>query len=346
MTAELKQVFHDQTDALLHLAETGGLALLYPHVRADGDALGACLGYVQLLNKAGIRSMVLAEEPVPGKFSYLPGQQYFVDKDDPRAAALIEEQAIAISLDSHGADRLETRQQAFEACPVCFVIDHHLSERPVHKHYYKDITAAATCEIVGDYVSYLEARLDRQLLDRDIATCLMTGLLTDTGRFSFTNTTENTLAVASRMMGQKVDMRWLTSHLFDQMKAARMALIGIMATRVRYHVGGRFAISMLLDHEIKDAGAEDSDIDGLAGMLRDVEGVDVSLLLREAEDGSIRGNLRSNERFHSANYARSLGGGGHAPAAGFTLTGMSPQEAWDLCTSQIASILEKGSEDE
>ena len=109
--------------------------------------------------------------------------------------------------------------------------------------------------------------------------------------------------------------------------------------RARYYCGGRLVISGLTALDLAACETVEEDLDGLAGQLRDVDGVDVALLLRETGDGEVRGNLRSSERFDVSAYARTLGGGGHRAASGFTLMQTDLNCAWERCAREIADRL-------
>lgn len=327
-------------DELSEARRSGGQVVLYPHVRADGDALGGCFALARLLRKLDINSLVLLEEEVPEKFIFLPGLELAAIYDQADRAALLDRQCVAVAIDSHGADRLMSRETLYDAAPVRMVIDHHVSELPVHPLYYKDTTASAVCEMIGSFALHLEKRENRELMDLDIATALMAGIMTDTGRFSYSNVTARTFSIASRLKAHGVRMNDLSERLFDTMSPARMRLIAVISAGVTYYYGGRLAVAQISLRDREEAGArDDSDLDGLAAMLRTVEGVDVALLLTEAECGAVRGNLRSNAHFDSAAFARTLGGGGHVPAAGFTMENTTLKAAWAHCVKAMKTSL-------
>ncbi len=327
-------------DEISRARRSGGQVILYPHVRADGDALGGCFALARLLRKLEIDALVLLEEEVPEKFVFLPGLELAAIYDKADRADLADRQRVAVAIDSHGADRLKSRETLYDAAQVKIVIDHHVSELPVHSLYYKDTTAAAVCEMIGTFALHLEKRENRELMDLDIATALMTGIMTDTGRFSYSNVTARTFSIASRLKAHGVRMNELSERLFDTMSPARMKLIAVIATGVTYYYGGRLAVAQISLRDREEAGArDDSDFDGLAAMLRTVEGVDVALLLTEAVGGEVRGNLRSNVHFDSAAFARTLGGGGHVPAAGFTMKNTTLKAAWAHCVKAMKTSL-------
>lgn len=324
---------------LLKLQNSTGHLVIYPHVRADGDALGAAGAISLLAEKLEIPVIVLLEEKVPKKLSFIPGLQFAKTVSTVDSEKLLSEQAVALAVDSHGADRLGLRETLYDNAPVRMVIDHHVSERPLHDLYYKDVKAAATCEIITGFVLRMEERLATALLDDDIATALMTGLMTDTGRFSFSNVTSQTFASAACLKAHEVSMDELSETLFDKMTAARMYLISVVSSNITYYYNGRLAVSQIRQEDMDAVEAQDTDTDGLVNMMRDVEGVEVALLLTETAEGDVRGNLRSKQTFDSAKFARSLGGGGHVPAAGFTMENTSLKEAWAYCVKAMKEQL-------
>ena len=294
--------------------------VIYPHVNADGDALGAAIGLGLLLEQCRVAVSIVTSEAVPSKLAFLPGSaQLQVYDDSPQfRESLLSQQAIALAIDCAAGDRLGRRRLLYEACPTRIVIDHHISELAPSNLILADTHAAATCEIVAFFGCYLEERLGQTLFNQQIAICLMTGLMTDTGRFSFSSTNERTFYAASLLMRYDVPTRVLAERLFDSLSPAKLRFMGAVAQGARFAHEGRFVCSVLSAETLAAIGGVETDLEGLVAMLRDVQGVELAILLREMPDGDIRGNVRSSERVDSQAFASHFGGGGHLRASGFT----------------------------
>jgi hypothetical protein len=155
----------------------------------------------------------------------------------------------------------------------------------------------------------------------------MGAILSDTGGFVFSNTTSNTFRIAAQLMNERLDIRQMTYLLFDETSQTKLRLTGEVFSNARFLSDGRVAIGTVSQEQMRRLGAVDEDLDGLVGQLRSAHGVDVAFMLREMPDGTIRVNIRSDERFVAADFASRFGGGGHPRAAGMTLSGISLQAA-------------------
>lgn len=294
---------------------------LFPHIGADGDALGSSIAMLRIFNKLEIEACVCLEENLPEKFIYLTDEviikQIVVGVDDCKK--YITGDPVAFVLDCHGQNRLGKRELYAESMEMILVVDHHPSDRKEHPCFYKDIKAAATCEIIGYFIQFLEKEMNRSLIDVQIATAILTGLMTDTGRFSYSNTTSSCLRMAADMLQYEVDIRFLTLKLFDTTSKARIELMRRLFERMKFYADGKIIVSYIARKDMIDVRAKNTDLDGLCNQLKEIEGVEVALMIREVARNFLRGNLRSSKLFNSSIFATTLGGGGHVQAAGFTL---------------------------
>lgn len=336
-----KEKFDAITDKLLSLAGSGKKLYIYPHISADGDALGSSLGLALLLAQMDIEAQVIASEAISDKLSFLPYEGLFqvFDGSMKHEKRVLAEQAIALAIDCSTADRLDRRLDLYEAADTQIVIDHHISDLDDHPFYLLNTLAAATCEIITYYAIYLEGRFEREFLTSEIALALMTGLVTDTGRFSFSSTTSNTFTAASLLMRLNVPMGELTERLFDTISVSKLRLTGITANLAEFYYNDQFLIAELTRETLNKLDWVDTDLEGLPSLLRNVDGVEVSVLLRQLSNGDIRGNVRSGPNVDAQAFARYFGGGGHLRAAGFTINGMSMPEAKKIVIQLAGEIL-------
>ena len=290
------------------IATAHAIAIL-PHQNADGDALGAALALGLGLVSRGMSVDVLLEEPVPKMLSFLPG--LWLVKDAPA-----DTYDVALNIDNGDLNRLGVRQPVYWGAACRLSIDHHATNQVKADVSHVDTTAAATGEIVRDLLTLLNISLTR-----DIATCLYTAILTDTGGFRFTNTTPRTHQIAAELMAFGVDCGDVAKRVFDTVSMAKLQLMKQAMNHLQLYEDGLLAISFLRPEDIRAVGGTQDDFEGMVNIGRNVEGVEVSLFVREETPGFLKGSLRSNERVDVAEIAQTVGGGGHKRASGFALQG-------------------------
>lgn len=330
------------TEAWMPLRATGGSVFIYPHVHADCDALGTALALALLFERFGLESRVYAEEEVSEKLAFLPAAQRLVHvaaEDEAERRAFAAGQSLALVIDSPGGHRIGRRLSCFESAPLRFVIDHHIPQSPPEGNSLIAVEAAASSELIAAYVLYLEARLGKALLDEAMAANLFCGMMTDTGRFTYSNTTAQTLAMASVMLRFPLKVRDYSLRLFDEMSRAKLALSAYVFANVRFDFDGRLATALIPHGILEELSVKEGDVEGLASQLREIRGVDISILFRESEPGTFRASLRSGEGFDAQRLALELGGGGHQRAAGFTAKATDAEALRARCRALVGAQL-------
>ncbi len=330
----------DLAHKLLSFIDSDQEIYLYPHTSIDGDALGSTLALLVVLRKAGVKARFLYDEVIPEKYSYMEDLDLIESFPEAEAIdAYSHSQALAVLIDCSEPSRTGVRQQLLEKAPQIAVADHHVSES--HSGYLGlvDPTAAATGEIIYDLIVLLEKISGRELLDHKISVMLMTAIISDTGRFTFSNTTRRTFEIAAALMRFDVVIRDIVYQLYDLSSKARLRLSGHVFSNTEFYHGDRIALALVSQSVMEACEALDSDLDGLSAQLRNIEGVEVSFLLRELENHAIRVNIRSGSGFDAARFAKTLGGGGHARAAGTTLKNTSIQDAGRLLVEKAGEWL-------
>lgn len=335
--------FERLLQALQPLLVSGRSLFVYPHVRADGDALGSSSALAAALAKLGFETRVILEEAPLEQLNYLPLLSRFASVyEEADRARLESEQGAALLIDCHSAERLGRRALLLASAAPVMVLDHHilLENKAAADLALIDPRASSSCELVTALMVFLEEREKREILDPAMALSLMTGLLTDTGRFCFSNTRTETFLSAAWLLRFPLDLKMLSLRLFDELSQAKLRLSGYVQTHARFHYGQRLLIATLPYSIYRQFAAVGSDTEGLSGNLRDVRGVEVAILLRENDDGSWKASVRSGTAFDAALYAQSFGGGGHVRAAGFTLPVVGEEEAQRRCVEAAGRFLE------
>lgn len=282
---------------------------LASHENPDGDAIGSLLGMRLGLLALGKQVAVATPTPPPARFDFLPGFGAIGDALPASAAEL------AIALDCDGISRLGKLQAAFEAAAVVADVDHHRIEsafgdlRFVQPHY------AATAMMVLDILYRMELTIDSE-----IATCLYTGLITDTGGFRFTNTDAEALCSGARLLVAGADPADLARRVFSLRRLGVRLLAGRALNSLRPVAGGQVLVASLSQTDFADTGTHPDDTDGLIDEFRDTTGVEVAVLFKEVEPDTWNVSLRS-QGADVAEVAASFGGGGHRLASGCLISG-------------------------
>ena len=172
----------------------------------------------------------------------------------------------------------------------------------------------------------------------DIASCLLTGLMTDTGRFQYQNANPSAFACASRLVDAGAQPARIALEVYQSQRIEYLHLESIVMSRIETHACGRVAYSYAFASDLVECGVKPAECDGLVDIVRQVDGSELCLFLRESEPGVVRGNLRSKGKLDISGIAVELGGGGHAAAAGFTFHG-TVAEAAETVLPKLEALL-------
>jgi len=280
--------------------------VLTSHARPDGDAVGSALACCQVLRAMGKRADVVLHDGVPRIYKSLP----FADQvlQASRISASYEA-AIILECDSIHRTRLEGLENHF-----LISIDHHVSGRPFADVNWIDPHAVATGEMV-----FRLAREAGTTFSPEIATCLYTALMTDTGSFMFQGTNEHTFALARELVLAGADPSHCARSIYFAHSVAKMRLLGeaLRNLNTEGHVGWTW----VTQEQMERCGAKEEDCEGLVNYILSIGEVEVSAFFRELPDGRFRVSLRSKGKLDVALVAEHFGGGGHECASGCSVDG-------------------------
>lgn len=292
--------------------------LLLTHVFPDGDAVGSLLALGHALRDLGKKVYAVLPGGVPAAFGFLPGAGSLVSVVPPEESEI----DLAIVLDAPDIARtgFDPLLKVLASSGRLGFVDHHargdlvrLAASGVHR-----MDAAATTEILADVIPALGARITP-----GIATCLLTGLYTDTGGFQYANTGTATLDLASDLMRRGGRLRQIVQEVGHHKSVATLKLLGIALERLRVTMDGRCSVSLITHEDLVRCGAGSEDLAGIIGEMNVLHDPALVLLLIETAPGEIRGSLRTPDGKQTpvGQLAKLLGGGGHPRAAGFNATG-------------------------
>ena len=282
--------------------------ILTSHARPDGDAVGSALACCQILRSMGKQANVVLSDGVPRIYRPLPFSDSVLQSEQaPEAEA-------AIILECDGVQR--TRLSGLER-HYLINIDHHATAHPFADVNWIDPSACATAEMIF--------RLARQAgvrISADVATCLYTAVLTDTGAFCFTRTTERTFALAQELVRCGADPVGIAHNVYFSIQLSKMRLLGAALGTLQRQ--GSLAWMHVERATMERCQASVEDCEGLVSYALAIEGIEVALFFREQNDCSFRVSLRSKGAVNVAAVAEAFGGGGHKCASGCGVEGPLP----------------------
>jgi phosphoesterase RecJ-like protein len=293
-------------DEVLKHIEQRDRFVLTSHARPDGDAVGSALACCQILRSMGKEADVVLHDGVPRIYQPLPFAETVVSADRVNGNY---EAAIILECDSIQRTRLEGLEDRF-----LINIDHHVSGRPFAHVNWIDPKAVATAEMV-----YRLAREADVKISPEIATCLYTAVLTDTGSFMFEGTNEHTFALARELVLAGADPAHCARNVYFGHSTAKMRLLGAALSNL--HREGSLAWIWVTSEQMERLGAKEEDCEGLVNYALSIHDVEVAAFFRELPDGRFRVSLRSKGLLNVAAVAEHFGGGGHACASGCSLDG-------------------------
>lgn len=297
------------------------------HLNPDGDALGSALALAAYIDRLGIDVEVLCHHPAPRNLRFLPGV------DRVRQSPKEEKADLAIMVDLENMERLGDVAEWFIQAPRLIVIDHHVPHESPGDLRIVDVTASATALIITRLLQDLGAEITP-----DMATCLLTGIVTDTGSFRFRNTTPESLSLSAVLLERGADLAKVNEEVFQRKPLASTLLLGHMLDTMRLECGNRIAIGVLAKQDFERAMATDEDTEGFVNEMLSIDSVEIAAILREPKPGRIRCSLRSRHDLDVATVAREFGGGGHRNAAGCTLD-LALEEAEELLVRRLRQCL-------
>ncbi len=282
------------------------------HVGPDGDALGSMLGLGAAARAAGKKVEASFGEPfdLPRTYRFLP-----LDLLVP-PGEVTEAPELFVTFDAGSADRLGVLASRVATAETVLVIDHHVSNTGFGTVDLIVPDAAATAEIVYHLVSALGWPLDEEA-----ATALYTGIVTDTGRFQYSNTKPETLRVAAALVEAGARPEVVGRHVYEEVPFGYLRVAGAVLGRAVLEPEYRLVWSVLTGDDLAAGGIGLEDTDDLIDLIRIAEESDVAVLVKELDRGRVKVSLRSRGRVDVGAVAVALGGGGHHNAAGFTWEG-------------------------
>jgi phosphoesterase RecJ-like protein len=287
--------------------------LLITHENPDGDALGSILATKLALDQLGKDSVMYlyGDAPLPAEYSFMPLAEL------RRRLPEDWRERVLIAVDCANESRIGPDPQPLDGAPLVLDIDHHHDNSRFGHVNLIVSNASSTGEVLRDL--FAELGVD---LTPEIAEALYIALVTDTGRFQYSNTTAKALRLAAELVEAGADVHRIFRGVYETVQFAKLKLLARALERAQIYDGGRLVVSYLVRSDFTDIGAAEAYSEGIIDSLRAVEGADMAALIREPPRSggpTRRVSLRaSNDELDVSAIARKSGGGGHRQAAGFS----------------------------
>lgn len=292
----------EQIKELIHKAKK---ILIMTHENPDGDAVGSSLGFMNGLKKLNKEVDVVIPK-INEMYSFLPGFDGLKTNVNPG------DYDLCIALDSSDLERLGECKDLFQKIEDTIVIDHHITNQNYGDANYVNAVASSTCQNIIVILAALDISIDK-----DIATCIYSGMLTDTGGFRY-NVQPETFEIAGMLLETGIDISRIYKILFDETTEARTRLLGRAINNLEILENGKVAFTYVTAKDMEELNNKDGDQENIVNYGRNISGVEVSVFLRE-KDGKYKVSMRSNEYVDVSVISTMFFGGGHVKAAGFEI---------------------------
>jgi phosphoesterase RecJ-like protein len=296
-------------DDFLKKAERVGIA---GHVRPDGDCVGSCLATYNYIKTYYPKLQVkLYLEPIPNIFKFMAGAAE-IESDFTKKA----QYDLFIVQDCGDIARIGEAARYFQTAAHTICIDHHISNQSFAEENYIFPQASSTSELIFEL-------LPKERITKEIAACIYTGIVHDTGVFQYSCTSKKTMEIAGTLMETGIDYSRIIDETFYTKTWNQNKIMGLALLKSELHLGGAVISSVITEEEMQDYDVLPKHLDGIVNQLRITKDVEVAVFLYQTGDGTYKVSMRSVRKVDVAAIALQYGGGGHVRAAGCSMEGDS-----------------------
>ena len=297
-------------DNILEEIKKAEKIVILAHETPDGDAIGSCLAMRLALKYLGKNPDLILKE-VPKVFDFLPGREKIKEESN------IENYDLAIALDCSDLKRL-VGSEYFEKAKRTIVIDHHGSNQMYGDINFVNPVSPACCQILIGMFQYFNIEIDKEL-----GSCILTGIITDTGGFRYSGVTPETFEFTADLLQKDVNVSDIYKRVLETKTKPNFELMKRTIDRMEFLENGKITFTYITNKDLEEVNAGVGDHEGLVEIGRDVEGVEVSVFIRqkEGEEDTYKISMRSNDYVNVSDVCLMFGGGGHEKAAGAVIQG-------------------------
>ena len=311
----------------------GQEVVLLVHEKPDGDCLGSALGFGLFLQDKGYEPVLYLPKPIPQQYDFLPGKAMI----KVAAEGSVPEKTTIIAID---CGDLQRWNYSIPSSSPILNVDHHVSNTMFGVVNVVNTNASAAGEII--YQIMCEADWN---ITSEVATCLYVAISTDTGSFRYSNVTPETFRIAGELVRAGAELDLIRNELFESRPLTELITMGRALESLTFSAQSRVACAHLSHAVLSKENLLDAETDGIIGMMRATEGVELAIVFKEPESGKVRVSFRSKSYVDVNQLAQLFQGGGHPRAAGCTIEG-EITEVISRVVSEANRLVTEGSIDE
>lgn len=302
----------EEWTAVQNIIKMNNSFLLFTHISADGDSLGSAFSLAVFLKKQGKKVKILMEEEPPRVLRFITCQD--VDFSVYDECCNYDSYDVSIAVDTATQERLGKRVGIFYKSPITVSIDHHPADKIYAQTDVRNPMWAACCEGIWELLQTYGPICDKQ-----IAQLIFTGIMTDTGCFAYSNTTQSTHSIAAQIIALCGDQSWQYRQVFESVEKSELELRSIAYSKLEFYGKETICYLEITQQEIDKCKATTEQLEGFAAFLRTINGVKTGIFVKPGVTPQTkRISLRSDGNCNVSAVANAVGGGGHRCAAGAT----------------------------
>ena len=293
--------------------------VIVPHKNPDGDAIGACLAISHFLENKGHMVGIVSPNDYPDFLKWLPPSKnsYKYDLQNKQSKRVIDNASIIFLLDFNALHRVgDDMKNTLEIFSGTFImIDHHQEPEKVAQYLFSDISICSTCQMIYHFLENLE---DLNYIDKDIASCLYTGIMTDTGSFRFPSTTSVTHRIIADLIDKGADNAKIHNYVYDTNSYGRLQLLGRALSNMVVIDQLKTAYITLSQKDLDEFSYQKGDTEGVVNYALALDGIIfAAIFIEDVDQKIIKISFRSKGKFSVNKFSRAhFNGGGHDNAAG------------------------------
>lgn len=278
------------------------------HVQPDGDNIGSMLALGLALKKINKEVYMVKTDPIPSDFMFLPGAESIKALDDNTNIDLF------IALDSSDEERLGHNKKLIDTANFVINIDHHISNTNYGDINIVDSNSGSTAELIFKMIKILGIEIDK-----DIGTCIYTGISTDTGSFMYDNTRPETHLIAAELLNIGIDRKSVILNIYQSKSMKKTKLFIKTLENLETYFDNKIAVVQVTNDILLETGAKMEETEGIVSFIRDIKSVEVAIMLKELKKNEIKVSMRSKKYVDVSKICSKFSGGGHIRAAGCTI---------------------------
>lgn len=303
-------------DKIISQLRNNNNILVVSHNHPDGDAIGSLIAMGLSLNIWNKKITLLNESPIPAAYRFLPSVDRVVQKINGPSYD------VAMILDCGDLERIGKAVSTVRNIPVIINVDHHVTNTRFGNFQLIDTSACATAEIIYRLIKAMAIPIDKE-----IATSIYTGIMTDTGSFRFCNTNGSAFSICQEMVEMGVNPYNIAQRVYGSYSLDRIKLLNLALNSIEVSDNGKFSIMTLTKHMFDETNTKPEDVNGFINYAKNIADVKVAALVQEnynttgksKNSNMFHVSLRSDGTVDVSRIAASFGGGGHSTAAGFNI---------------------------